>query len=84
MKKEEIDRINYLYHKSKREGLTASEAAEQKRLRRAYIDDFKASLRAELDRIEIVDGPGPAGETATSAEETGSLEETVVVTEVRS
>ncbi|MGN1383109.1 MAG: DUF896 domain-containing protein [Eubacterium sp.] len=55
--KEQINRINELAHKSKSVGLTAEEREEQKLLRRAYIDAFKENLRAQLDRIEIVDAP---------------------------
>ena len=52
---EKIDRINELAHKSKREGLTQIELEEQAKLRREYIDDFKANLRAQLEVIEIVE-----------------------------
>ena len=37
MNQKDIDRINELYHKSKNEGLTPEEAAEQKKLRQDYI-----------------------------------------------
>ncbi len=53
--KEQIDRINELSRKKKAEGLTDEEQAEQKVLYRAYIDSFKANLKAQLDTIEIVD-----------------------------
>lgn len=53
--KEQIDRINELSRKKKTEGLTEEEQAEQKVLYRAYIDSFKANLKAQLDTIEIVD-----------------------------
>lgn len=56
MKQEKIDRINWLAKKSKTEGLTPEELEEQAILRREYIDDFKKNLKAQLDRIEIVDG----------------------------
>ena len=52
---EMIDRINVLSKKSKNEGLTPEEAEEQKLLRRAYIDAFKANLKSQLDNIEFVD-----------------------------
>lgn len=52
---EMIDRINVLSKKSKNEGLTPEEAEEQKFLRRAYIDAFKANLKSQLDNIEFVD-----------------------------
>lgn len=54
--KEKIDRINTLAHKKKLSGLTEAEKEEQQILRREYIDSFKANLKAQLDRIEIVDG----------------------------
>ncbi|WP_243154771.1 DUF896 domain-containing protein [Clostridium thermarum] len=47
-----INRINVLYKKSKKEGLTVEEAEEQQRLRRIYIDSFKSNLRAQLETIE--------------------------------
>lgn len=50
---EEIERINELAKKSKSEaGLTESEKEEQKRLRRKYIDSFKANLKNHLDLIK--------------------------------
>ncbi|MBQ3281841.1 MAG: DUF896 domain-containing protein [Eubacterium sp.] len=55
MNQEKIDRINWLSKKSKTEGLTPEELEEQAVLRREYIDDFKKNLKAQLDRIEIVD-----------------------------
>ena len=55
MNQEKIDRINELAHKSKKSGLTEEELSEQAELRREYIEDFKANLRAQLDAIEIVE-----------------------------
>ncbi|MGB9781085.1 DUF896 domain-containing protein [Caldanaerobacter sp.] len=51
--KEMIDRINFLYHKSKAEGLTEEEKEEQKRLREAYIKEIKERVKKELDRLFI-------------------------------
>ena len=53
--KEMIDRINELAHKKKAEGLTAEEIEEQAALRKAYLESFRANLKAQLDNIEIVD-----------------------------
>jgi uncharacterized protein YnzC (UPF0291/DUF896 family) len=53
---EMILRINELSRKSKTEGLTNEEAAEQKQLRQLYIDAFKQSMRQQLDNIKFVDG----------------------------
>lgn len=58
MKKEKIDRINELAHKSKSVGLTEAEKAEQAVLRREYIDSFKASLVGQLENTYIVDEKG--------------------------
>lgn len=53
---DQIKRINELARKSKtEEGLTDAEKEEQQLLRRAYIDSFKANLRAQLENIEFVD-----------------------------
>ncbi|MGP1569740.1 MAG: DUF896 domain-containing protein [Eubacteriales bacterium] len=51
----DIARINFLARKSKIEGLTEIEKAEQQKLRKAYVEAFKASLRSQLENIEIVD-----------------------------
>ena len=45
----DIERLNYLAKKSKIEGLTDEEKAEQAAIRREYIDSVKASLKAQLD-----------------------------------
>jgi uncharacterized protein YnzC (UPF0291/DUF896 family) len=55
---EMIARINALAKKSKAEGLTEEEAAEQQQLRRIYIDAFKQSMRQQLDNIQFVDEDG--------------------------
>lgn len=55
MTQQEIQRINELAHKAKAQGLTQEEKEEQARLRRAYIDAVKASLKSQLDSIEYVD-----------------------------
>ena len=58
MDQKKIDRINELARKSKTEGLTEEEKAEQAVLRREYIDAVKASLTANLDNTYIVDQKG--------------------------
>ena len=58
MTNEKIARINELAHKSKTTGLTEAEKAEQQALRREYLDDIKASLRAQLDRTSIQEPDG--------------------------
>ncbi len=54
----DIDRINELARKSKTEGLTDEEKAEQKALRVKYINGFKASLESQLQGITVVEPDG--------------------------
>lgn len=58
MNQQKIDRINELSRKSKAEGLTEEELAEQAALRREYIEAYKASLRAQLDNTYVVTPDG--------------------------
>ena len=58
MKKEEIDRINELYRKSKAEGLTEEEKNEQAILRKRFIADVKGSMTAHLNNIDMVNPDG--------------------------
>ncbi len=52
---ETIDRINELARKSRTpEGLTDAEKAEQQKLRREYIEAYKASLRGQLEHTIVV------------------------------
>ncbi|MGK0466001.1 DUF896 domain-containing protein [Clostridium sp.] len=47
-------RINYLYKKSKEEGLTEQEKIEQQELRQKYIDNVKRNFKSQLDTIKKV------------------------------
>lgn len=47
-------RINYLYKKSKEEGLTEEEKIEQQELRQKYIDNVKRNFKSQLDTIKKV------------------------------
>ncbi len=58
MKKEEINRINELYRKSKAEGLTEEERKEQELLRKRFIADVKGNLTAQLNNIDMVNADG--------------------------
>ena len=58
MTQEKIDRINFLARKQKAEGLTVEELAEQKVLRREYIESFKNSLISQLENTYIVEPDG--------------------------
>lgn len=58
MNREKMDRINELYHKSKKEGLTEEEKKEQAMLRYEYIQAIKSSLRSTLDSVSIQEPDG--------------------------
>ncbi len=53
-----IQRINELARKQKSVGLTEEEKLEQMQLRKQYIENFKTSLRLQLEAIEFVDDEG--------------------------
>lgn len=53
-----IERINELYHKSQKEGLTETEKEEQAELRRNYINAVKKNLRGQLNQINIQETDG--------------------------
>lgn len=55
---EKIKRINALYHKSKSEGLSEEELAEQAALRQDYINSIKANLSANLKNVRIQEADG--------------------------
>lgn len=55
---EKIDRINALARKSRSEGLTEEEKAEQHELRREYIEAFKQSLITQLEHTTIIEPDG--------------------------
>lgn len=50
---ETIKRINELYHKSQKEGLSQEEKEEQKKLRQVYIDNVKGNLKGQLENMTI-------------------------------
>ena len=56
--KEVVARINELAAKNKAEGLTEEELAERDKLRRIYIDSYKANLVAQLENTYIVQPDG--------------------------
>ena len=53
-----IKRINELSRKSKAEGLTEAEKAEQTTLRAQYIAEFRQGMMNTLDQVYIVDEKG--------------------------
>jgi len=55
---EKIARINELYRKSKNEGLTEEEKAEQHTLRQEFVSNVRAGLKVQLDNIDIQEKDG--------------------------
>lgn len=53
-----IKRINELYAKSKGEGLTEAEKAEQAELRQKYIKAFRQGMTNTMESVYIVDENG--------------------------
>ena len=53
-----IARINELAKKAKTEGLTPEELTERDKLRRIYIDSYKANLVSTLENTYIVSADG--------------------------
>lgn len=58
MEESAIDRINELYHKSQREGLTPEEKLEQAALRQDYIKAVRSNLRGTLEQVSILNPDG--------------------------
>ncbi len=58
MEQSKIDRINELARLAKQRELTPAEQDERQKLRREYIDAFKASLVGTLESTYIVDENG--------------------------
>ncbi|MBE6782776.1 MAG: DUF896 domain-containing protein [Ruminococcaceae bacterium] len=58
MDQKKIDRINELARLAKQRELTPEEQDERQKLRREYIDAFKASLVGTLENTYIVDEKG--------------------------
>ena len=54
----DIKRINELYHKSKAEGLSDEEKAEQKKRREDYVAAIKGNIRSQLENIKVVNENG--------------------------
>ncbi|MGM0378266.1 MAG: DUF896 domain-containing protein [Bacillota bacterium] len=52
--KEEINRINFLAKKSKKDGLNDKEKEEQKKLRKKYLKSFRKSFKKRLDNVKVV------------------------------
>ena len=58
MEQHKIERINALAKKSKAEGLTPAEQAEQKALRDEYIAQWRNNLKSQLDNATVLNPDG--------------------------
>ena len=58
MTQDKIEQINALARKARTVGLTAEEAALQKKLREEYVASVRASLESALERVRIVEPDG--------------------------
>ena len=58
MNEEKLQRINELARKSKAEGLTQAERAEQAVLRQEYIEAIRRNLRGQLNQIDVINEDG--------------------------
>ena len=56
LEKQKMERINELARASKVRALNDGEISEQAALRAEYLEKFRESFKAQLDRIDIVDG----------------------------
>lgn len=69
MEESRIQRINELYHKSKKEGLTEEERVEQANLRSEYIQAVRANLRGQLNNMSILNQDGTVTDLSTKDKE---------------
>lgn len=58
MEETKLSRINELYHKSQREGLTEEEKEEQALLRKEYVAAIRNNLRGTLEQVSFVNPDG--------------------------
>ncbi len=58
MEEEKIARINELARLAKVKRLTEEERMEQAALRQEYLDAVRSSLKAQLDKIDVVNEDG--------------------------
>lgn len=56
--KEKLARINSLAKKAKTEGLSEPEAKEQSKLRKEYLEKFRASMLNTLKGVTVIDPEG--------------------------
>ncbi|MBD5431728.1 DUF896 domain-containing protein [Lactobacillus agrestimuris] len=51
-------RINELYHKKEKEGLTPEEEAERKELHKKFLENFRAGFKQQIEDMVILDKNG--------------------------
>lgn len=56
--KDKLARINELARKAKESKLTEDEAKEQSKLRKEYLETFRASMLTTLEGVTIIDPNG--------------------------
>lgn len=69
MEESRIQRINELYRKSKKEGLTEEERMEQAALRSEYIQAVRANLRGQLNNMSVLNPDGTITDLSTKDKE---------------
>ncbi|SES97741.1 DUF896 domain-containing protein [[Clostridium] polysaccharolyticum] len=67
MDQAKINRINELYKKSKKEGLTPAEKEEQAKLRQEYLAAVRKNIRGTLDNVSVLNPDGSVTELAKVA-----------------
>lgn len=72
-----IARINELYHKSQKEGLTAEEKDEQARLRGAYIASIRNNIKSQLENIDLVNPDGTVTNVGEEHAKKGTVKRTM-------
>ncbi len=68
MEQSKLDRINFLARKSRTQGLTDSEKAEQTELRNEYRKSVVQNLTSQLENTYIVDEKGNKRKVKKSGE----------------
>ncbi|NMA82760.1 MAG: DUF896 domain-containing protein [Epulopiscium sp.] len=58
MQQQKIDRINELYKKQKKVGLTAEEKEEQSQLRKEYLQLIRGNFHQTLENVYMEDKKG--------------------------
>lgn len=56
--KKMINRINELYHKKEKEGLSDEEEKEREKLHQEFIKNFRAGFKQDVENLVIIDKNG--------------------------